>query len=143
MGVDSFPSEMKYLKILIIEDMSFYHSIVSQSLAKFGFVGEVFIAKSLKETELTIKDLYKAGKKIDLIITDFYLPDGLGTEIVKKIRLNKVLSNIPVLMITTDNNSARVIEAFEAGIDNYLFKPIDDQLLLEKLIFIWQKRQKL
>ena len=54
-----------------------------------------------------------------------------------------MLSNIPVLMITTDNNSARVIEAFEAGIDNYLFKPIDDQLLLEKLIFIWQKRQKL
>ena len=143
MTIISLPNEMKYLQILHLEDMSFYQSIVAQSLYNVGFVGEILTSKSLKEAETVIKDTYKKGQKIDLIITDCFLPDGTGLELTKKIRLNKVLMNIPILMLTTDTNVSKVIEAFEAGIDNYLFKPIDDKLFLEKLVLVWQKRQKI
>lgn len=134
------PKEMRDLRILLVEDMSFYHSIIPQTLTNFGFVGELHSGKNLKETEKIIKDLYRNAKKIDLILTDFHLPDGTGLDLIKKVRANKVLSNIPILMLTTDNNSKGVIESFEAGLDNYLFKPIEDKFFLEKLIFVWKKR---
>jgi DNA-binding response OmpR family regulator len=142
MSLVNLPKGMLELKILLVEDMTFYHSLIPQMLANYGFMGEFITSKTLKETEKVIKDFYKSGSKIDLIITDHSLPDGTGIELIKNIRQNKVLSNIPIIMVTTEDNNQKIVDAISAGVDNYSYKPIEEKDFMEKLIFIWEKRQK-
>lgn len=129
----------KNINFLIIDDMTFTHSFILQSLKKLGFEGNVFSAKSVKHAIEKINGAYKNGMTIDFIITDLHLPDGNGIDVVKKVRATKKMANTPILMMTTDENSHFVVEAFEAGVDNYFFKPIEDEIMLQKINFAWNK----
>jgi len=130
----------KNINFLVVDDMTFTHSFILQSLKKLGFEGNIFAAKNMTSAIEKIKEVYKHKMKIDVIITDLHLPDGNGIELTKKIRSTSSLVNIPIIMMTTDENSHLVIEAFEAGVDNYFFKPIDDDILREKIEFAWAKK---
>lgn len=136
------PEGLKAGTILIVEDMSFYISIISQILGNNEFVGKILTANKLSEAYEIISNQYKNGKKIDFIMLDFYLPDGTGMQLAKKIRKTEGLSEIPILLITTEENSLKVIESFEAGVDTYLFKPIEDKIFMEKIYFSWNKYHK-
>jgi two-component system chemotaxis response regulator CheY len=136
------PEELRNQSILVVDDMSFYVSFISQFLINHGFIGEILTAKKLSEAFDLINNQYKNGKTIGLMITDLHLPDGQGTTLVKKIRENKSLANIPIVLVTTEQNTQKVIESFEAGVDNYVFKPIEDSMMLEKINFAWNKYNK-
>lgn len=129
----------KNINFLIVDDMTFTHSFILQSLKKLGFEGNVFSAKSVKTAIEKINQAYKHGMTIDFIITDLHLPDGNGIDIVKKVRATQKMANVPILMMTTDENSHFVVEAFESGVDNYFFKPIEDEVMFQKINFAWNK----
>jgi DNA-binding response OmpR family regulator len=60
-------------------------------------------------------------KEYDLLILDYYLPDTDGLKICKKIRrINKIT---PILFFTINENKSNIIEALDAGADDYLTKP--------------------
>lgn len=140
MVLQPLPLNLKQAKVLIVDDLTFYASLMEQTLMKRGFEGKIHIANNLKGAADKIQQCLENDEIIDLLITDLHLPDGLGTRLVKKIRKTKVLENMAILLVTTNEESKTVVEAFEAGIDNYLFKPLDDAKLFEKILFVWNKR---
>lgn len=140
MVLQPLPSSLKQAKVLIVDDLTFYASLMEQTLMRRGFEGKIYIANSLKGAADRIQQSLESDEIIDLLITDLHLPDGLGTRLVKKIRKTKVLENMAILLVTTNEESKTVVEAFEAGIDNYLFKPLEDAKLFEKILFVWNKR---
>lgn len=137
---NEFPAHLKNISFLIVDDMSFYLSLVQQILANLGHTGKVYTAKSLKDAISTVNDIYQAGGKVDFVIADYHLTDSNGITFAKKIRANKILFNIPIIIYSTDDNSSNIIEAIDAGVDNYFFKPINEEVFLEKIIFCWEKR---
>lgn len=136
----TMPDDCRKSNVLIIDDISFYGSMIEQILKNNGFEGKIQHANSLKKAIELIQKSLEEKNQIDLLITDLHLPDGLASVLVKKIRQTKAIENMAIVLVTTNNEAAKVVEAFEAGIDNYVFKPIDENVLFEKIVQVWKKR---
>lgn len=65
------------------------------------------------------------NKEYDLLIVDYYLPDQNGVQICKKIR--EVDTKTPILIFTTNDTKKDIVEALDAGADDYLTKPFSYQ----------------
>ena len=67
----------------------------------------------------------------DLVLTDWNMPGKSGLEVVKEIRRKD--PKVPIIMITTEAEKSRVIQAIQAGVSDYLVKPFTAEILREKL----------
>jgi len=70
---------------------------------------------------------------IDMLITDWNMPEMNGLELVKKVRADERFKDLPIIMVTTEGGKAEVITALKAGVNNYIVKPFTPQVLKEKL----------
>jgi len=77
--------------------------------------------------------LIKAKNQPDLIILDRYLPDIEGLEVCRKIRTDKNLRSIPIVILTARDTIAEKIEGLYVGADDYITKPFDSEELLARL----------
>jgi two-component system chemotaxis response regulator CheY len=73
---------------------------------------------------------FKAGS-FDLVLTDWKMPHKSGLEILREIRAMD--ARVPVVMVTSEGERRRVLEAIEAGATDYLLKPFTADGLQEKL----------
>lgn len=74
-----------------------------------------------------------ANPDIDMLITDWNMPEMNGLELVKKVRADDRFKDVPIIMVTTEGGKAEVITALKAGVNNYIVKPFTPQVLKEKL----------
>jgi len=74
------------------------------------------------------------------VITDAVMPGKTGFDFVKEIRKSKDLEHLPVIMLTRKRNREDFKQALEAGVTDYLLKPIDENLLLEKVASCLNKK---
>ncbi len=61
------------------------------------------------------------------------MPDMDGIEFVREVRLSEKIDLIPVLMITSDYNTDKMLEAYDAGVDEFMQKPFTEVDLEEKI----------
>lgn len=71
--------------------------------------------------------------KPDLVLMDIMMPEMDGIECCRQIKSKEEMSDIKVVMVTTRSEYARVKEAFAAGCDDYINKPINKEELLTKV----------
>lgn len=74
-----------------------------------------------------------ANPDIEMLITDWNMPEMNGLELVKKVRADERFKDLPIIMVTTEGGKAEVITALKAGVNNYIVKPFTPQVLKEKL----------
>ena len=72
----------------------------------------------------------------DFALVDWNLPGMSGLELVQAIQEHPTLSDIRLMMVTTETEIKRVQEALEAGAHEYIMKPFDKEMLLEKLVLL-------
>ena len=113
-------------KILIIDDEIHIVELIRFNLETSGY--EVDIAYDGLDGYLKIKE-----NKPNLILLDWMLPNISGIDMLKKIRSDKSLSNIPVIMLTTKNMENDKIEGLELGADDYITKPFSIKELLARI----------
>jgi len=113
------------LNVLVADDSSTMRKIIIRSLQAVG-VPDAVEAKDGAEAV----DRFKEGG-IDLVLTDWNMPNKSGLEVVQDIRA--VNKEVPIVMITTEAEKRRVVEAIQAGVSDYLVKPFDSDALREKL----------
>ncbi len=115
------------IKILVVDDMSTMRRIVKSILNQLGFT-------NIEEAENGKQALAKLkAEKFDFVVTDWNMPEMDGLELVKAIRSDEELKNIPVLMVTAEGKKESVIEALKAGVNNYIVKPFTPEVLKEKI----------
>ncbi len=68
-----------------------------------------------------------------MIITDWNMPKMSGLELLKAIRSDENLKELPVLMVTAEALKENIIEAVKAGVSNYIVKPFTAETMQEKL----------
>ncbi|OPX18780.1 MAG: response regulator [Desulfobacca sp. 4484_104] len=115
------------MKILIVDDFSTMRRIIKNILRQLGFT-------NVQEAD----DGSTAWPKIqsepfDLIITDWNMPKMSGLELLKAIRSDENLKELPVLMVTAEALKENIIEAVKAGVSNYIVKPFTAETMQEKL----------
>jgi len=65
----------------------------------------------------------------DLVICDVMLPDSCGTDICKMIKSNEITNHIPVIVLTALGSEDNIQRGLETGVDNYITKPFNPQML--------------
>ena len=68
-----------------------------------------------------------------LILCDVMLPDINGFEIVKELRTDEALRNIPVIMLTALDGDDQLLRGYKAGADDYMVKPCNYELLILRI----------
>ncbi|EMI40717.1 response regulator [Rhodopirellula sp. SWK7] len=114
------------MKVLLAEDSGVMRKIIMRGLHSL-WVEEVVEAAD----GAIALDLFEKHGDFNLVLTDWNMPNMTGLELVKAIRATG--SKVPIMMITTEAEKARVVEAIQAGINDYLVKPFDQPMLQEKL----------
>jgi len=113
------------LNVLVADDSSTMRKIIIRSLQAVG----VPDATEAKDGQEAISLFQQGG--IDLVLTDWNMPGKNGLDVVKEIRAQN--TDVPIIMVTTEAEKRRVVEAIEAGVSDYLIKPFEADTLREKL----------
>jgi two-component system chemotaxis response regulator CheY len=117
----------KNMHILIVDDYKTMLRIIRNLLKQLGFnnVDEAIDGSSAL-TKLRDKDF-------GLVISDWNMEPMSGLQLLKEVRADVKLKEIPFIMITAESKSENVIAAKEAGVSNYIVKPFNAATLKGKL----------
>lgn len=113
----------------MIDDSAVLRSIIAKNLEQVGFQkSNIFESEDGKDglDKLSIDSF-------DLVITDWYMPNMDGLEFVKLVKEKERLKNIPLLMVTSEMDARKELEAFRAGISAYIIKPFTANELESKI----------
>lgn len=120
-------SEPLPIRVLVVDDEPVSRTVLERYLTGAGH--EVFTAASGKEA---VRILRADGPEV--VITDWMMPHMDGLELCRAIRSSEVLPFVYVIIVTAQGTGEeQVVEAFEAGADDYLSKPINRRELLARL----------
>ena len=105
--------------ILIVDDSFPMRAVIKKVIKASGFnIGELLEADNGKGA-LEIMD----RQWLDLVLTDYNMPDMNGLELIKTMKQCDTLSDIPVVMITTEGSDQRVEQFLNQGVAAYIKKP--------------------
>ncbi|MGV8983495.1 ATP-binding protein [Clostridium sp.] len=122
-GNTNSTSKDKY-RILIVDDEYVNRKVLKNYLSKDTF--EVLEASSGSEALRLVEE----NENLDLVILDMMMPDILGYKVCEIIRKKQSIFELPVLIMTADNNLEHLVIAFECGANDYLRKPFNMHELL-------------
>ena len=115
------------MKILLVDDSSTMRRIQKNTLGALGFT-------DVDEAEDGQDAVAKVSKApYELVLMDWNMPNMTGIEALKAIRANPSTAKIPVIMVTSESEKSRILEAIQAGATNYIVKPFTPDVLKEKL----------
>ena len=113
--------------ILVVDDVDIMHMVLRQMLGMLGF-SQVISALDGKQAQRILET-----EKIDLIISDWTMPELSGIALLRLIRNNPALAHIPFIMVTSDTAKDSILEAKRAGVDDYILKPFTAATLEAKI----------
>jgi len=113
-------------KILIVDDEQQLAGFVKMRLEANNF--NVILASD------GIEGLKKAGEeKPDLILLDIQMPNLDGFGVLTRLKESRETASVPVIMLTAKDAPDNIAKALEIGADDYIVKPFDSKILLEKI----------
>ena len=112
-------------KVLVVDDSGTMRKIIARSLNALGVTDIVEAGDGSDGLELFKQHTF------DAVLTDWNMPRMTGLELLKAIRATQ--STVPVILITTEAEKGRVLEAVQAGVSDYLVKPFETEGLRKKL----------
>jgi CheY-like chemotaxis protein len=113
-------------KVLIVDDEPFNVDYLQQELEECNY--ELLTAANGREA------LDKIKRELpDLVLLDLMMPVLDGFAVLTQLKADPNLREIPVIIISAANNSRSVVRGIRMGAEDYLTKPIDEKLLIQKV----------
>jgi CheY-like chemotaxis protein len=109
-------------KVMVIDDSKPMRQIIINNLAQAGFDKKNI--SQAEDGEDALAQLL-ADEKLDLIITDWHMPKMSGLELLEALKASNDTKNIPVLMVTSEVEKEKVMEAIQKGARHYILKPFN------------------
>lgn len=113
------------MKVLVVDDSAVMRKVLIGALVQAGIKDVTQASDGTEAVDMVGKEQF------DLVLMDWNMPNMLGIEAVKEIRANG--SKTPVIMVTTEAEKSRVIEALKAGANNYVIKPFQADTIVSKI----------
>ncbi|MCX5920168.1 MAG: response regulator [Candidatus Melainabacteria bacterium] len=124
--------------ILTVDDSRIMRKIMSGAIEALGFqvleAGDG--AECLAQVEAHIEE-------VCLILMDWNMPNMDGLTALKRLKASELTNTIPVMMVTTEGERGKMVEAIRAGAANYLAKPFAEEDLMTKMVECLQDRLNL
>lgn len=114
------------MKALVVDDSQIMRRIIVSVLKKAGVDDVVEVTNGQEAVDLLAKP-----NDVGLVLLDWNMPVMTGIEALTKIRTGN--KSLPVVMVTTESEKEKVVEAIKAGANDYLLKPFNPQDVQDKL----------
>ena len=121
---------------LIVDDYSNIRKLVKTQLNEFG-ITNVSEADSVDSAIALLTS--NTNPPIEFILSDWNMPAKSGLDLLKWARSQSQYKNTPFLILTTENEQAKIMTAIGAGVSNFLLKPWESDELSEKILLCWKK----
>jgi two-component system chemotaxis response regulator CheY len=113
------------MKALVVDDSKTMRNVQKGVLSQLGYTDIIEASDGLDA-------LSKAtGEELQLMLVDWNMPNKDGLSFVKEFRSKD--NSTPIIMVTTEAEKSRVIEAIKAGVNNYVVKPFTPEQLTERI----------
>jgi CheY-like chemotaxis protein len=140
---NSDPSGKGGLNLLLVEDNPVDEALTRRALDAFGDVNILCVHDGGQTMEfLKYKTLCPDFPRPDLIFLDLHIPRGNGLAILKDIKRDRRIQDIPVVILTNNINTNIIAEAYKQGASGYICKSFDFTIFRENLtdcIKYWTK----
>ena len=114
------------MKILLVDDSKTMRNILKKSVAALGDVETLDAEDGVKALEAI-----EQHGPFELVLLDWNMPNMDGLSMLKKVREKD--KTTPIIMVTTEAEKTRIIEAIKAGANNYIVKPFTSDTINEKI----------
>src|SRR3954471_20866204 len=105
------------MKILLVDDSNTMRRIEKNTLEKMGYT-------DITEANDGADAINKlAGGGFELVLMDWNMPNMTGIEALKVIKANPSTKGVPLIMVTSESEKTRIMEAIQAGASSYVVKP--------------------
>lgn len=113
------------MKVLLVDDSKTMRNIQKGILSQLGYT-------DLEEAADGLDAMSKVGAfEPELMLVDWNMPNMDGLTFVKKVRASG--NTCPIIMVTTEAERTRVVEAIKAGVNNYVVKPFTPDVLQDRI----------
>lgn len=113
-------------EILLVDDDALSLDLLDQELSDAGY--ETITAEGGEQA----LELVKEGD-IDLVLLDIMMPRVSGIEVLREVRREHSIADLPVIMVTAKDHSADIVQSLSYGANDYVTKPIDFAVLLARI----------
>lgn len=115
------------MRALIVDDSRAVRMIIGQILREIGM--EVFEAAN----GIDALEQMKRNPDLELLLVDWNMPEMNGLDLVRAIRADRAYDAARILMVTSESQGEQVMQALQAGANEYLMKPFNKDILVAKL----------
>jgi two-component system, chemotaxis family, chemotaxis protein CheY len=115
-------------KAMIIDDSKAIRMILSKTLEEAGF--EVCQAANGEEA---LSLLERENGAISVALVDWNMPRMNGLEFVRRMRSDPRYASVRLMMVTTETEAEQMVQALEAGANEYVMKPFTKEIIADKL----------
>jgi CheY-like chemotaxis protein len=124
--------KMRELTVLVVDDDAMVMNIIVEHLTSFGF-HQILQAKDGKAALRFVQD---AKQRIDLILSDWEMPQVDGHTLLKAVRQHPIKCTVKFMMVTSQASTERtkIAQAKQLNVDAYIVKPFRGELLREKIL---------
>ena len=117
----------KSLNVLVVEDNVNLRKVLINIINKLGFPPALEAEHGQEAWEKV------QNEKVDIVLTDWTMPVMDGLTFLKALRAEPLDKQPVVVMCTTENDMARIVEAMQAGANEYIMKPFTEDIVRDKL----------
>src|SRR5436309_12632194 len=131
-------------RILLVEDNERDVELTLAALEEHNLANEVIVARDGAEA---LDYLYQRGKYSDradglpaVVLLDLNMPKVDGMEVLQRMKIDPVLKQVPVVMVTSSRVEQDLVRSYELGVNAYVVKPVDFQKFVEcikQIGFFW------
>lgn len=130
------PREVKNARVLVVDDNSVNRMILREQMEYWGF--DACVARNALEGLEVLRAVARMGLRVDCMVVDYQMPGMNGLEMVEAIRAEPEIAEVPVVLLTSVDQSLSGFGARELSIAAHLIKPARSSALLEAMITAMQ-----
>jgi two-component system chemotaxis response regulator CheY len=123
-----------YMPVLVVDDYTTMVRIIRNLLRQLGFVD----VDDAKDGESALAKMHI--RRYGLVISDWNMEPMTGFDLLRQVRADPGLGEIPFIMVTAESKTENVIAAKKAGVNNYIVKPFNAQTLKSKIEAVFAEK---
>ena len=111
------------MKVFVVDDFATMRFIIRWALKHLGFTNII----EADDGSAALRELKR--EKVGLILSDWKMPTMTGLDLLRAVRSDESLKDIPFIMVTAEGQTDNVLEAVKTGVSSYIVKPFAPETL--------------